>query len=599
VFDYSWGLLAEQEQSVFRRLAVFQGGFDREAAAGVAGADLAMLASLVDKSLLYRQSTGRYWLHQALRQFAAERLAEDPGEERNTRARHSRFYGAYVRDHELALKGPGQMAALQQMGREVENIRAGFRYAAGHAGPAEVDLYVDGLHLYFDIRSRLNEGEELLRQVLTVIGPRAGESDQWATVVAKIRAWRSWFCWRTARPADAFEEGRTALSELRRLNARPVLAYVNLIVPIITREEAESAFADSLAYFEETGDQWGKAQVLLRLGWMAQYRGQHQEARRLFSESLNLRRALGDAWSEASLLLDLGELVHHVGEYEEALGYYQASLEIARKLDDRYALSLCLDYAGYVARRLGHHAESRRQHNESMAISRELGDQLGVAGSLDNLGLLCMDEGNLDEAARLLAEAKALREGTDVTGGLTYSYEHMAMLAIAQGRWAEADSHIRDLERLLKSRQFSLGPRALNVAGNIRRGQGRLEEAERLFREALKDSLGHSDYPVAMDSLVGLSSISLEWGEVDRAVRQLAHVAGHRTAEFATKQRARQMLATAAQRMAPEVYQRAVRAGEGASTDALVRAQVDLVAPGLQAESGDINPPKRTDQRPG
>jgi ATP/maltotriose-dependent transcriptional regulator MalT len=173
------------------------------------------------------------------------------------------------------------------------------------------------------------------------------------------------------------------------------------------------------------------------------------------------------------------------------------------------------------------------------------------------------------------------------------------MLAIAQGRWAEADGHIRDLERLLQSRQFSLGPRALNVVGNIRRGQGRPDEAERLFREALRDSLRHSDYPIAMDSLVGLASISLEWGEVDRAVRQLAHVAAQRTAEFATRQRARQMLEKAAQRMPPDAYEAAVRAGGDASTDALVRTQVDLGASGLQAESSDINPPKRTDQRPG
>lgn len=74
-FDYSWRLLGAAEQRDFRRLAVFRGGFDRAAASGIAGVRPAGLVALVDKSLLRVVDTGRYVLHELLRQFAAERLA--------------------------------------------------------------------------------------------------------------------------------------------------------------------------------------------------------------------------------------------------------------------------------------------------------------------------------------------------------------------------------------------------------------------------------------------------------------------------------------------------------------------------------------------
>src|SRR5690606_39209661 len=84
VFDYSWQLLPPAQQVAFRRLAMFAGGFDRQAAQAVAGATLPVLAALVDKSLLYRGAAGRYVLHEMLRQYAAEQLAANPAEHAQT-----------------------------------------------------------------------------------------------------------------------------------------------------------------------------------------------------------------------------------------------------------------------------------------------------------------------------------------------------------------------------------------------------------------------------------------------------------------------------------------------------------------------------------
>jgi predicted ATPase/class 3 adenylate cyclase len=78
VFDSSWDLLAPDEQAALARLAMLRGAFDLDAAEAVGGAELPLVASLSDKSLLQPDSKGGYALHELTRQYAAERLAQEP-----------------------------------------------------------------------------------------------------------------------------------------------------------------------------------------------------------------------------------------------------------------------------------------------------------------------------------------------------------------------------------------------------------------------------------------------------------------------------------------------------------------------------------------
>jgi predicted ATPase len=92
VFEHSWHMLSNQERAVYCRLTVFQGGFDRTAGETIAGADLITLSSLVDKSLVYRKGSGRYELHQILKQYAQEKWLERDEVERC----HCHYFAAFV-----------------------------------------------------------------------------------------------------------------------------------------------------------------------------------------------------------------------------------------------------------------------------------------------------------------------------------------------------------------------------------------------------------------------------------------------------------------------------------------------------------------------
>ena len=145
VFDYSWNLMTPHEQSIFRQLAVFRGGFRREAAAQIVGASLPTLADLVDKSLLRRAATGRYEIHDLLRLYAEEKLHAIPAEFEQVNNAHCRYYAELLMAHKSELKGDDLSTALSVLEQELENVRAAWNWAVSQRRAEEVDMFMECL----------------------------------------------------------------------------------------------------------------------------------------------------------------------------------------------------------------------------------------------------------------------------------------------------------------------------------------------------------------------------------------------------------------------------------------------------------------------
>lgn len=142
VFNYSWDLLTPAEQTLFRELTVFHGGFEREAAAQVVGAALPALAGLVDKSLLRRAATGRYEIHDLLRQYAEEKLLADPLTTQRLRDAHCSYYAALLSKHQAQLKSEDAAQVLDVLHAERDNVRAAWNWALSQRKAAELDLFM-------------------------------------------------------------------------------------------------------------------------------------------------------------------------------------------------------------------------------------------------------------------------------------------------------------------------------------------------------------------------------------------------------------------------------------------------------------------------
>jgi predicted ATPase len=128
VFDYSWSMLDEAEQRALRRFSVFRGGFDRQAAAEVAGATLENLASLVDQSLLVNVSEQRYDCHDLLRQYMFEKLVE-AGEMESIVGRHLLYFSDMAELKERQLGSPEALRAFAWLIREQPNLLAAMQSA--------------------------------------------------------------------------------------------------------------------------------------------------------------------------------------------------------------------------------------------------------------------------------------------------------------------------------------------------------------------------------------------------------------------------------------------------------------------------------------
>jgi predicted ATPase len=165
VFDRSWRLVQERQREVFLRLSVFRGSFAREAAAHVAGASLRQIQALVDRSLLQRTPTGRYQMHDLLRQYLGEKLAQVTDRAHRLRDQHCAYYAAALERWTTDLKSVRQQVALVELDAELDNARAAWRWAIDTGQGARLEQMIEGLCLFHRLRLHCQEGEQMCQMV--------------------------------------------------------------------------------------------------------------------------------------------------------------------------------------------------------------------------------------------------------------------------------------------------------------------------------------------------------------------------------------------------------------------------------------------------
>ena len=162
--EWSYELLSEPERQLFARLAVFAGGCTLDAAEEIAGADVDTLQSLVDKSLV-RQTGGRFWMLETIRELARERLAASPEADEIGR-RHAEYFLALAEEAEPFMKGPEQSAWLQRLEDDHDNLRKSLDWFFDHDEP-ELALRLAGtLWPFWYMHGHVTEARRWLRRAL-------------------------------------------------------------------------------------------------------------------------------------------------------------------------------------------------------------------------------------------------------------------------------------------------------------------------------------------------------------------------------------------------------------------------------------------------
>ncbi len=399
-FESSWVLLDPEEQRVLRQLSVFRGGFSRPAAKAVAGAELPILAALLDKSLLRRPAEGRLEMLEIVRQFAAEKLDADPAEREAARDRHAGHYSGLLEEMVRRSDSGEAGAALAEVAADADNVRTAWSWLIDRLDYDGLDRAIDGVFRFWEARGWVGEGRELFRRAVRAVDPPMG----------------------AARPHPP----------RRRLLAR-LLAREGIFAEMgDDHGDAKDLLEHAHSLFIADEDARELAIVLCSLSFTARAGGEFDRAHTLAGESLALYRAIGDAAGTATALNSLGAQCFTLGRYDEAKAHYREAVEIFRELGDTNGLWKPLNNLAGIALVERDYGEARRLLEETLAHQRSRGSRRGEANALQNLGLVAYRTGNHDEAERALMDTIAITEDAGYRGLLAHAQNTLGAVRLAR-----------------------------------------------------------------------------------------------------------------------------------------------------------------------
>ena len=407
VLDYSWTLLADDEQQTFARLAVFRGGFTRDAAEAVAGASRHMLAGLVDKSWLrYSSENGRYDIHELLRQFAQERLEASAGEARQTHERHGRFYLQCLRGIWPRMAGAQFAEASAEIETELENIRGAWVWAVYQNQFDALEGTLQSLWFFYDRGSRYQEGELVFGKASARLAESGADPALYGNVLARQAAMR----FSLDRYADARPLLLHSIDILRPLGESEALAFALLVLGMTLLEEetdvaqAGRLFRESLAIYRHLNDLWGVAYVLnwLSISCILQAEApdgdmnQHLRlADEYAQEGLEIFQELNNAWGIAVLTSGISMLAYDQGDFERAWQLGSDSLDIFTRIGVHWGRANAYHTMSDTAYRLGRYAQARQHIADGLRVAssyRLVKYALFLIYTLAEIELACGDE---------------------------------------------------------------------------------------------------------------------------------------------------------------------------------------------------------------
>jgi predicted ATPase/class 3 adenylate cyclase len=301
--EWSYELLDDEERAIFQALSVFS-PTRVEAVEAVVGQSEALedidvvdrLTSLVDKSLVQSvEGAGaqRLSMLQTIREYAAERLQEDPGLESAAREAHAAHFSEFARDRRDRLYGPEREDTLGDLELELGNLLTAWRHGVAARDLQQLEKLLDGLWVLHDARGWYHGTVELTTDLLDVLSAVPS----------------------TPERAEAEITLRTSL-------ARGILATRGYT------EEAEEAFTAALALSEEAGEQPRRFPVLRSLATFYLYRGEFKKTATIGRELLELAEQQDDPGLQVEGQLIVGSSVAFLGDVSTGLEHLDRAIAL-------------------------------------------------------------------------------------------------------------------------------------------------------------------------------------------------------------------------------------------------------------------------------
>jgi predicted ATPase/DNA-binding SARP family transcriptional activator len=596
VFEQTWKRLSAAERAVLSRLSVFRGGCTRQAAEQVAGATLPVLSSLVDKALLRHTNTGRYELHELIRQFAEAQLQTDPEAVQQAQRRHRDYFIAFLEARTGGVKERRQFETLAEITADIDNVRLAWRGAVANRESEAIERSAECLFIYHLYRNGYDEGLlEFGRAVSTFAAlPDAHAGDVW--------------------PKELFIP-----DEKKNLLGLLLAGYGYFLAHRRDLQKGQILLEQTLSLLrgKAPGDRRQEAFALLWLGWAHYFQGQIIEGQRCARESLIHLTEIADHWGEGWALLLLGCCVRE-GRPAEAAEVFRTGLTLCQKSGDQIVLSYLSYNMGAVNRELGRYAQAQQHIDLAVTISEKLNNFIGLGYTLFGRGRLEIDQGkyrqaintlqlaltyfnkvgtvhasraliwlgqahhlqgDYDLAAQLYGQGLEALKAADSKLSLTHCLNYLGCLWLDQGKLHQAEQFQRESLALLQE----IGQEPAIIAATLRylgqvmlaSGKHRHTEARDHFRQALELATQYQLAPLALDICRSVAQLLAQTEEIEQAVELLALVEQHEASTFETRKKARQFLAALTDQLPAEMAGAAQARGQtrdvwGATQDLLV-----------------------------
>ena len=398
VFESALAQISASERDLFLRMSVFRGGFTRKATKAVTGAGLRDMTTLVNKSLLWRNpESGRYEVHELLRQFAAE-ARDVAGVADETRSSHSVYYLQALSDQLPDMRGSRPVEAADAIAADYDNVRAAWLWAVDHHDADAIERAWETLWDFMDLRTYYQPEHVALFE----------------------------------RAAHTFEQ-----------DAPFIWAVCQLVINFLTafKSAAQADLLRSVAILRDLDRPEELVIALIALARFNLDQGNPEEAKPYLDEALTLARSSASRWRLTQVLLNAGRYHVHLNELARARLYFEEALPVAEANDSRVGIAIVL--SGLATTYLYEDANaSRRYFQRALDMGRELKLEADyTVSNLNNWGLAALRWGAHDEAIPLLQEALALALEAGDKDMAAFPHSNLARVYIRLNDLARAQAH--------------------------------------------------------------------------------------------------------------------------------------------------------------
>lgn len=492
VFDYSWQLVDDKEKQAFSQLSVFRGGFTRKAAQAVTGASLRVLTTLVNKSLLHRDpSSGRYEIHDLLRQYGEEALQADDNRYNDTRDAHSQYYLQALSELSEAIMTAQQRESLERIDNEIDNVRRAWWRAIEQHDLEGLQKAAHTVYVFYRLRSLENERQQIFEAAIAMVEAQP-ESDLQQRVLGKLLTYHGELFMRLNQWPTAVQIWQRSLNIWQALGEEQgdyvyALAHIGQLQSQMGQlETGIQRLQRAVVMAQRIGDTIteGLSQLLFA---MVVNRTHYQDPEEQINRALSLFKELQQPEGMGDANRILAGLKITQGQFDEAIDLLQEAIAYYDEINDRVGIALIKYQLGMAHIALGHYDQAEVAYRANYTIMADLAARTWAGNAANGMCDTYFVQGQYEKALEWNEIAITLQKQANVPFHMGIAIAYKARTLAYMGNTDEALQLLHDFKQQYPNHPvYHLNSLIHRFTADVYLQRGEAQTARQHVLEALK-----------------------------------------------------------------------------------------------------------------